>query len=119
MRRVHPEMRRRARELRRPLTPTEQILWQRLRDRQAGGLKFRRQHPIGWYIADFYCAEAKLVIEIDGEIHASQVEYDQARTAWLESQGYRVVRYSNQQVRQDLDEVIADILMQCGKNTIQ
>ena len=100
----------RARELRQRQTPAEAQLWQALRSRQADGLKFRRQHPIGPYIADFYCAQARLVIEIDGDSHAEQVEYDQARTDWLESQGYRVLRYTNSEVQEKITAVLAHIV---------
>jgi very-short-patch-repair endonuclease len=72
-----------ARELRHPQTPAEQKLWSRLRNRQLNGFKFRRQHPIDRFIIDFYCDEAKLCIEVDGDSHAEQIEYDQARTVYL------------------------------------
>lgn len=110
MRRVYPLSRLRARELRHPQTPAEQKLWQILRSRQLDGYKFRRQHPIGWYIVDFYCAAAKLIIEIDGDSHAEQVEYDQVRTEWLESQGYRVIRFTNDEVFRQVEGVIEAIL---------
>ena len=116
MRRVSPEVIERARELRQPQTPAEEKLWQALRGRQVEGLKFRRQHPIGCFIADFYCAQARLVIEIDGDSHAGQVEYDQARTAWLESQGYRVVRYTNRDVKENFAAVVENILEHCKAN---
>lgn len=110
MRRIHPEIRHRARELRRPQTPAEQSLWACLRNEQLDGIKFRRQHPIGYYIVDFYCAQAKLVIEIDGDSHAEQVEYDLERTAWLENQGYRVIRYTNRDIKEILPAVLEGIL---------
>ena len=115
MRRIHPEIRRRARQLRQPQTLAEQKLWRHLRARQLEGFKFRRQHPIGYFIVDFYCAAAKLVIEIDGPSHAEQVEYDRARSAWLEEQGCRVVRYTNDDVKTNLDAVVEDILAWCKK----
>ena len=105
-----PKMIQRARQLRQPLTPAEALLWRALRGRQANGLKFRRQHPIGPYVADFYCAQAQLVIEIDGASHLGQEEYDQARTAWLESQGYRVVRYTNSEVQENIAAVLENIV---------
>ena len=108
-----PKMIQRARELRQRQTPAEARLWQALRSRQANGLKFRRQHPIGPYIADFYCAQVQLVIEIDGDSHAEQVEYDQARTAWLESQGYRVLRYTNSEVQENITAVLENIVERC------
>jgi very-short-patch-repair endonuclease len=88
MRRIHPEIRRRARELRQPQTPAEQSLWKVLQNRQLVGFKFHRQHPVGGFIADFFCARAGLVVEVDGDSHAGREEYDSRRTAWLESQGY-------------------------------
>lgn len=110
---IPPAIRQRARELRRPPTPAEHNLWQYLSGRQASGYKFRRQHPIGHFIVDFYCAAAKLVIEIDGEIHMEQVEYDQARTDWLESQGYRVIRFTNREVDEAPIIVVETILEHC------
>ena len=107
--RIHPAIRARARELRQPQTPAERVLWGRLRNRQLGP-KFRRQHPIGHFIVDFYCAEAKLAIEIDGDSHADQVEYDAERTAWLAEQGTRVIRFTNRQVHQQIDAVLEVIL---------
>lgn len=82
---------RRAKELRRNQTPTERKLWAKLRGKQLCGLKFRRQHPIGRYIVDFCCLARKLVIEIDGDSHAFQVEYDRERTAYLEEREYTVI----------------------------
>ena len=112
--RIRPEIRTRARKLRRPQTPAEQTLWRLLRDRRMGELKFRRQHPIGPFIADFCCAAARLVIELDGDSHASQCEYDQARTDWLQAQGYRVIRFTNQEVYGDMDAVLEAIFNTCG-----
>lgn len=83
----------RARELRRDSTKPEKICRGLLRDRRLSGVKFRRQHPIGPYFADFACTSAKLVIEIDGEHHAFQLERDARRTAFMERQGWRVVRF--------------------------
>src|SRR4051794_3823712 len=86
-----------ARELRANTTTAERKLWRLLRNKQFAGLKFRRQQPIGPYIADFYCSTAKLVIELDGEQHAEAgaLERDQARTKWLQAHGYRVLRLWN------------------------
>jgi very-short-patch-repair endonuclease len=113
MRRIHPAIRQRSRELRQPQTPAEQNLWAFLRGEQLAGYKFRRQHPIGFYIVDFYCAQAKLIIEIDGDSHSEQIEYDQDRTEWLESLGYRVVRFTNLEVRENISAVIENILKHC------
>ncbi len=89
----------RARALRRQLTDAEQKLWSILRLRKLGGLKFRRQFPIGPYIADFVCLERRLVIEVDGGQHAvTAKQEDAARTAWLQTQGFRVLRFWNNDV---------------------
>jgi len=87
-----------ARALRKRSTDAERLLWSRLRGKQAGGYKFRRQQPIGDFIVDFTCFELRLIIEVDGGGHSEQIEADQKRTAWLESQGFRVVRYWNNEV---------------------
>ena len=111
--RIHPEIHRRSVELRQPQTPAEQRLWAVLRDRGLGGYKFRRQHPIGPFIVDFYCAEVKLAIEVDGEVHMQQVEYDAERTEWLETQGCRVMRFANEAVMNHLEQVAARIKVVC------
>ncbi len=108
-RRIRPELREKARELRRPQTPAEQVLWASLQDRRLDGLKFRRQHPIGPFIADFYCAECHLVIEIDGDVHSDQVEYDGARSEWLNERGYTVLRFTNQEVQHQMRAVLEEI----------
>ena len=104
-----------ARQLRREMTPAERVLWDRLRNRRFLGLKFRRQHPLGRFIADFYCAEHRLVIELDGGVHLARREYDQARTNALQNYGYRVLRFSNDAVLQCLDEVLATIAAAVGR----
>ncbi len=76
-------MQQRARELRQELTPAEKKLWQRLRNGQLNGAHFRKQRAVGIYIVDFFCAKSKLVIEVDGDSHADQIEYDAERTQWL------------------------------------
>ena len=88
----------RARALRSNPTEAERTLWKRLRMRQLDGHKFRRQQPLGRYIVDFVCVERKLVIELDGGQHAEQVQSDVERTAWLEAQGFRVLRFWNYDV---------------------
>jgi very-short-patch-repair endonuclease len=87
-----------ARHLRRNMTDAEKHLWRLLRCRQLDGHKFRRQAPVGHYILDFVCYSAKLVIELDGGQHAEQAEEDARRTAWLASQGFRVLRFWNNEV---------------------
>lgn len=106
MRGTTPELQERARELRWSMTPAEQVLWDALRGRKLHGLRFRAQHPVGRFILDFYCPERKLVVEVDGEIHDEQAERDQARTARLEAYGYRVVRFRNDEIMNDLVSVL-------------
>lgn len=100
---------RNARRLRKNQTDAEQCLWQRLRGRSLAGLKFRRQHPIGPYICDFVCVDQKLIIEIDGGQHTSNREKDAARTAYLQSQGFRVVRFWNHEVLAATEAVLEKI----------
>ena len=99
-----------ARHLRNNPTEAELTLWRHVRYRQMDGHKFRRQRPIGPYIVDFVCLEQGLVIEIDGGHHASQTENGSVRTQSLESQGFRVLRFWNKQVLQEIDGVKAAIL---------
>jgi very-short-patch-repair endonuclease len=87
-----------ARRMRKEPTPEEAALWKRLRNGKLGGFKFRRQHPIDQYLADFCCPEVWLVIEIDGPIHERQVEEDALRQDHIERLGYRVIRFSNEDV---------------------
>ncbi len=115
--RLYPPLLQAARELRQPQTPAEQKLWSRLRDRQLDGFKIRRQHPIERFVIDFYCAEAKLCIEIDGDSHAEQVEYDQARTAYLNELGYTVIRFTNREVFGQLEAVLQAIVDECRRLT--
>ena len=99
-------IRSRAKELRKQPTSAEKILWEYLRDRRLLGLKFRRQHPLGTYIVDFYCPAFRLVVEIDGEIHRYQEADDQARTDQLEQKGYKVIRFWNFEVEQNPETVL-------------
>ena len=100
-----------ARELRKKPTSAEELLWQLLRDRQLLGLKFRRQHQFGDYVADFYCREAHLVIECDGSAHdgREQWHHDQNRNAYMISQGIRVLRFTNDRVLNDTEGVLDEI----------
>ena len=100
-----------ARELRRKQPPAEELLWGLLRDRQLGGAKFRRQHQFGDYITDFFCNEAKLVVECDGAVHATleREKIDHKRDAYLRSQGLTVLRFENQQVLDDTETVLQSI----------
>jgi very-short-patch-repair endonuclease len=95
-----------AQQMRRQPTAAEHMLWQALRRRQVDGFKFRRQHTIERFIVDFYCPEASLIIEVDGPIHEYTAEKDAIRQAFLEAQGHRVVRITNEAVFQALPEVI-------------
>ncbi|MBI4737310.1 MAG: endonuclease domain-containing protein [candidate division NC10 bacterium] len=99
----------RARRLRRDQTEAERRLWARLRARQVHGAKFRRQHPIGGYIADFCCPECGVVVEVDGGQHAAQVEADSRRTAFLAERGYRVLRFWDNEVLAQIDAVLERI----------
>ena len=101
--------RRRARALRIAATDAEQALWRRLRRRQLLGRKFRRQQPLGRYIVDFVCLEARLVVEVDGSQHLEQQSYDEVRRCWLERQGYRVLRFWNNDVLAETDSVVETI----------
>ncbi len=104
---------RRARELRNAATPFEKKLWSLLREtRRSRGLHFRRQVPIGPYIADFACHDRKLIIEIDGHTHDEA--YDGRRDAWLAAQGYRTIRLSNWQVANDWDDVVRMLEIELG-----
>jgi very-short-patch-repair endonuclease len=99
-----------AKKLRKAQTPTEKMLWKALKGGKLAGLKFRRQHPVGNFILDFYCPAYKLAIEVDGEIHQTQMDYDAARTTQLEAHGYTVIRFSNEAVMQDVEKILTKIL---------
>ena len=98
-----------ARHLRRNQTDAEWTLWIRLRDRRLGGWKFRRQFPIDRFTVDFFCADAHLIIELDGGQHAVRSIADAQRTRILEAMGYLVLRYWNNDVMQNIDGVLEDI----------
>jgi very-short-patch-repair endonuclease len=98
-----------ARRLRRNQTDAERILWFRLRDRRLDGWKFRRQFPIDRFVVDFFCADAHLIVELDGGQHAVQAAADAQRTKILEAMGYLVLRYWNNDVMQNIDGVVEDI----------
>ncbi len=103
-------MRSTVQQLRHEATPAEEKLWQILRDRQLHGYKFRRQHAISRFVADFYCARARLIIEIDGPIHAFQTEEDLERQSILEEMGFQVIRFTNDQVLMHPNRVLAQII---------
>ena len=92
-----------ARILRKNMTYSEQLLWERLKNKQICGIRFRRQHPIDFFIADFYCHEAKLVVEVDGEIHDQQKEYDDGRSAEMEKYHIKVIRFNNSDIVNNIE----------------
>ncbi len=95
----------RARALRLEMTEAEKLVWYRLRSRQTHGFRFRRQVPIGAFIADFVCHEARLIVEIDGDQHDPSSDYEFRRTRFPESEGYRVLRFWNNEVLENLGGV--------------
>ena len=107
---LREELVRRARSMRHEPSPAENRLWQHIRRRQLLGYKFRRQHPIHCYIVDFYCAEARLVVEVDGRSHDDTGEYDAERTEVLEDIGLRVIRVTNWEVKHNLEGVLCFIV---------
>jgi len=102
-----------AKELRKNLTDAERALWQQLRAHRLVGYKFRRQQPVGRYIVDFVCFEKQVIVELDGGQHAEQVAYDAERTAWLQSRGFRVLRFWNHEALQNLEAVTEAVLRAC------
>jgi very-short-patch-repair endonuclease len=103
-----------ARQLRSKQTDTESLLWSRLRAHRLFGLKFRRQQPIGVYVVDFLCPEKRLIVELDGGQHQERAGYDVVRDTWLESEGYIVLRYWNNEVMGNLEGVLEDIVRMVG-----
>ena len=110
------ELREQARFFRRTPTKAEKLLWKELRNRNLGGHKFRRQVAIDQFIVDFCCLENKTIIEIDGGIHFAQREHNQVRTERLESLGFRVIRFTNDQVLMAIENVKLKILESCVTN---
>ena len=103
-----------ARRLRSAMTDAEQRLWYHLRGRRFVGAKFRRQMPLGKYIVDFVCLEQRLVLELDGGQHAEQTSADQVRDEWLQACGFRVLRFWNNEVMDNLPGVLARIARELG-----
>ena len=101
-----------AKQMRKNPTKAEEILWQRLRNKQLAGLKFRRQHPVDRFIADFYCHDRKLVIELDGSVHANdeQKDLDKGRTETMNEFGITVLRFKNEEVINNIENVISRIV---------
>lgn len=98
-----------ARQLRKELTPSEHLLWSALRDRQLAGRKFRRQHPVGRFVLDFYCHEERLAVELDGKVHQMRRHADQERQDILESMGIRFLRLAAELIENDLPAALAII----------
>ena len=98
-------------QLRKSLTSAEAFLWNELKGKKLEGRKFRRQHSIGNYITDFYCAQENLIIELDGEVHnnAISIENDDKRTTFLNDKGYTVIRFENKMVFENLPSVLQEI----------
>jgi len=108
---TNPKIMKRAAVLRKESTEAEKVLWEQLRRKQLYGLKFRRQHALKYFIADFYCHEAKLVIEVDGGIHnqQQQKERDIARQNIISSWGIKVIRFTNDEVMNEMENVLEKI----------
>ena len=109
VRRISPVTTTRARSLRTGMTDVERLLWQALRGKQINKHRFRRQHPIGPYIADFACIDKRIVIELDGGQHQDQLVQDEQRSAFLRAQGWQVLRFWNNDVLNNLDGVLSTI----------
>jgi very-short-patch-repair endonuclease len=107
------EIDQRAKDLRHNPTRAEALLWARLRNHQLNGLKFRRQHPLGQFIADFCCPACRLIVELDGPIHQRQIQHDQDRTQRFEGFGFRVIRFTNDRVEHDIENVLKEIGVAC------
>ena len=108
---ARPSIFKKAQMLRNNMTEPEKLLWKYLKENQLKGYKFRRQHPIDIFVVDFYCHKAKLVIEIDGESHTRSeiMNYDEGRTIELQNLGLKVIRFSNDQVNNDIYQVLKEI----------
>ena len=102
-----------ARNLRKRLTDTERFLWSQLRTRQIEGYKFRRQTPIGKYIVDFVCHEQRVIVEVDGGQHSENAEKDKIRDKWLGEQGYKILRFWNNEISTNMDGVLEVIRDNC------
>ena len=107
-----------ARSLRKTPTRAEQTLWRLLRDRRFAGFKFRRQHPVGPYVLDFYCVSAKLAVEVDGDVHGipSQKNHDVVRDAYLMKQGIRMLRFWNLELAGHMEGVLDTIFGELSKS---
>ena len=99
----------RAFRLRRNMTSSEKLLWSKLKKKQIAGVRFRRQHPVSRYIVDFYCHTARLVVELDGKIHLAKKQSDEERTKEIEKLGLQIIRFDNEEVELNIDQVVAKI----------
>ena len=117
-RRTTPSGYQHSRELRKEPTPAETILWAHLRGTQLLGINIRRQHAIGQYVPDFFSSKMKLIIELDGSHHLEQQSYDKQRTEYFESQGYKVIRFWNEDVLNNIEDALDKIKTAlCGPRT--
>lgn len=107
--RAKPGIMESAKLLRNNMTYHEKLLWEKLKGKQICGVRFRRQHPISLFIVDFYCHEARLVVEVDGEIHYDRIDYDDGRSAEMERFGIKVIRFTNFEVENNIRKVIRRI----------
>jgi very-short-patch-repair endonuclease len=110
-----PETFEAAKILRKNMTYHEKLLWERLKLKQICGVRFRRQHPVDFFIADFYCHEARLVVELDGEVHKTQREYDDGRSAEMERYFIKVIRFINSEIEKDIENVVKSIENEVSK----
>jgi very-short-patch-repair endonuclease len=110
---ISPILLERARSMRHDSVPAERKLWYFLRNRRLNGFKFRRQQAIGPFIADFYCSEVGLIVELDGDSHVMRQAYDARRTKWLNENGHEVVRFTNHNVHDEMEAVLTTILRHC------
>jgi len=116
-----------SRELRKNQTKAEEVFWEKVRNRRFNGCKITRQHPIKFnyydtkrfFIADFYCAKEKLVIEIDGKTHEKQKEYDEYRTYLLNNLGYRVIRFNNKEIFKNMPSVLIKLNKAFSNNALE
>ena len=104
-----------AKELRREITPAEKILWKHLKGNQLNGLHFRRQQIVHGYFADLYCHQHELIVEVDGGIHEHQKEYDAEREEYLISLGFRIIRFTNDDIDKSLQSVLQRIVEACKR----
>lgn len=107
------EMLERAKKLRGEMTPAEKILWKEVRANRLQGLHFRRQQIVHGYFADFYCHQHELIVELDGEIHAFQKEYDAERETYLIALGFRIIRFKNEEITKNLKGALQKIVEEC------